>query len=108
MSEVDVNGNYWLQEDDPREIRACFDQDIQSKGGAHIIEICRAVVANHAAKTIDGVLMDAQSANAIITVYDALSARNQAKYAAMTNVVRMGEIAWESLARARSRAKEST
>jgi hypothetical protein len=99
-----VNGNHWLQEEDPREIRACFDQDIQSKGGAHIIEMCRKIVANHAAKMIDGVLVDAQSANAIITVYDALGARNQAKYGAMTNVVRMGELAWELIAR--SRAKE--
>jgi len=96
------DGPYWLQEDDPTDQTLAFDQDIQSRDGAHILEICRAIVKKHAAQMVDRVVVDAQTANAIISVYDNLNAANQAKYAAMKDVVRMGEIAWAVLARSKS------
>ncbi len=93
---------YWLQEDDPTDLILAFDQDIKSRDGAHILEICRAIVKRHAAQMVDRVVVDAQSANAIITVHDNLSAANKAKYAAIKDVVRMGEIAWAVLAQSKS------
>ena len=93
---------FWLQEDDPSELVLAFDQDIASRDGAHILEICRAIVKRHAAQMIDGVIVDAQTANAIVSVHDSLNAVNQAKYAGMKSVVRMGEVAWELVARAKA------
>jgi hypothetical protein len=92
---------YWLQEDDPTDQILAFDENIESRNGAHILELCRAIVKQHAAQMIDCVVVDAQTAHAIISVYDNLSAANQAKYAAMKDVVRMGEIAWAVIARSK-------
>lgn len=93
---------YWLQEDDPTDQILAFEQDIESRDGAHILEICRAIVKRHAAQMVDGVVVDVQTANAITSVYDNLNAKNQAKYAGTMSVVRMGELAWELIARSKA------
>ncbi len=93
---------YWLQEDDPTDLILAFDQDIKSRDGAHILEICRAIVKRHAAQMVDGVVVDAQTANVIVSVHDNLNPANRAKYAEMKNIVRMGELAWAVLAQSKS------
>lgn len=44
------------------------------------IEALRKIVAEHQAATIDGLLVDAFTAGMLVTVYDALSPENQAKF----------------------------
>lgn len=61
-----------------------------------------AIVNEHSAMEIEGVLVDVQSANAILTVYDALSPKNRVKFI-NRSVTEMGHLAWELLDRARKR-----
>ena len=58
------------------------------------IEACRQIVARTPFATIDNVLVDVQSANAIVTVYDALSDKARQTFLAMP-IHKMGEIAWK-------------
>lgn len=64
------------------------------------IEAAKRVVANSQAEEIDGVLLDLFTASAISQVYDALSERNQARYAAM-GVEKAAAIAFAALEKAR-------
>ncbi len=65
------------------------------------IEQMRAIVAAHAMMEIDGVIVDVQSANVAVTVYDALTQEtNKAKLLAMP-VKKLIDTAFKTLARAR-------
>ena len=58
------------------------------------IEQIRRIVEQHQYEEVDGVLVDAQTAQAIVAVYDALKPENQVKFAAM-DVTRAGLVAWK-------------
>jgi len=58
------------------------------------IEACRWIVQNHQRLTIDTVLIDVQTANAIITVYDALSEENKEK-ALFIPIVKLANFCWK-------------
>lgn len=47
--------------------------------GAEIIQTCRDIVEHHQADVIDGVLMDAFTASAIVQIHDALNDEHKAK-----------------------------
>ncbi len=53
----------------------------------------RGIVREHTAREVEGVLVDVQTANAIVTLYDALNAENQ-EYLESLSMERMGVIAW--------------
>lgn len=65
------------------------------KRGATVLEACRYVVEHHQATRHRGRLIDAQTANVVVKVHDALNPENQAKFAAMNDVRRMAETAWK-------------
>lgn len=58
------------------------------------IDKFRAIVSRHAMQSIDGTLIDVQSANAVITVYDNISPEHQQKFIAMP-AYRMATVAWK-------------
>jgi hypothetical protein len=58
------------------------------------IETCRFIRGRHAARTIDGVFVDALTAQAIVLVYDALSEAKKAHYLTL-DIGHMGRIAWK-------------
>ena len=58
------------------------------------IKMMRDIVDSHQAKKIDGTMVDAMSANAIVTVYDQLSDENKKNFAKMP-VAKMGDMAWK-------------
>jgi hypothetical protein len=60
------------------------------------------IVGDRACLEIDGVLVDMQSANAILTVYDALSPANRVKFI-NRSIGEMGELAWTLIDKARKR-----
>jgi hypothetical protein len=59
-----------------------------------MIDTIRQIVREHQAQEIDGVLVDATTANCIVNVHDALNDENKAKLEAMS-IVRMAEVCWE-------------
>lgn len=59
-----------------------------------VITALRKAVANFSMVKWDGIAIDIQSANAVVTVYDALNDASKAKLAAMP-VDRMALIAWK-------------
>ncbi len=61
------------------------------------IEKIRKIVTDHQCARVAGTMIDATTANAIVTVYDALSETNRAKLAACTPA-RMADIAWKLVA----------
>lgn len=65
------------------------------KRGASVLEACRYVREHHQATRHRGVFIDAQTANAIVTVHDALNPENQAKFAGIDDVKRMATVAWK-------------
>jgi hypothetical protein len=80
----------------------CIDMDHDDFGlgdwptAPKTIEAIRAIRDNHEAKVIDGVLVDANTANAIVTVHDAISPENQ-KRMLQCSIVRMSNIAWKAV-----------
>jgi hypothetical protein len=58
------------------------------------IELMRAIVRDHQAEEIDGMLVDATTANLCIKIHDALSEINRAKFAAMP-LARMVDVVWK-------------
>lgn len=58
------------------------------------IDKLRAIVVNHQNAKVDGVTIDATTARAIITIYDALNEDTRAKYAAM-DIGKMARVAWK-------------
>ncbi len=66
--------------------------DDATAGDAQTIEVLREVVRGHMRK-IDGVIVDATTTAAILTVYDALKPPTRAKLAAL-DIGRMAQVAW--------------
>ena len=67
------------------------------------METLRRVTLNHQHEEIHGVLMDATTAAALLTVYDALSAANQAKFerwmdAGPDSLMRLVDFTWAHVA----------
>ena len=65
-----------------------------AESGSERMAAIRRVVADCQYAKIDGTMIDLSTAGAIVTVYDALSPENQAKFTAMP-AGRMGIVAWE-------------
>jgi hypothetical protein len=79
---------------DAAELEAIPD-DATTTGGSDIIEMLRDAKAGHTRK-IDGVIVDATTAHAILTVYDAATAKTKAKIAGLPLTV-MVSLAWNIL-----------
>jgi len=60
------------------------------------IEACRWILKEHQYLTIDDTIIDAQTANAIITVYDTLNEYNQGK-ALFIHIKRFAKFAWKQV-----------
>jgi len=60
------------------------------------IEACRHIIRHHQCLVIDTVLIDVQTANAIITVYDALSEENKEK-ALFIPIVKLANFCWKQV-----------
>ena len=60
------------------------------------IKACKRIVKRHSAEEIDGILVDVQSANAIVTVYKYIGKRNKSKFIDMP-IQRMSDISWRLL-----------
>lgn len=58
------------------------------------ITICREILAQHEARLVDNLWVDVQTANAIVTVYDALNETNKLKFATWS-ILRMADAAWK-------------
>lgn len=69
-------------------------EKVRTRTGAHILRVCRWIVANHSCREINRTLVDVQTANVIVQVHDALNATNREKYLSGNDVVRMGATAW--------------
>lgn len=65
-----------------------------SKHGVEIIDACREILTSKQYAKINGHMVDAFSASAIVKVYDAISAANKAKFEALP-VARMASIAFK-------------
>lgn len=63
------------------------------------VEAARAV-ASEGFKVVDGVVVDAFTASMLVQVHDALSAKNQAKFAAM-DVAQAAEFGWALVERSK-------
>lgn len=59
-----------------------------------MIQQLRGIVNNFSAEEIDGYLVDVQTANAIVTVYDALKEENKEKFI-NCSIDKMASIAWK-------------
>lgn len=68
--------------------------------GAQKIERCRRIVADWTAATIDGVLMDAFTANHLLQVHDLLSEENRAKFVRLAerDLVGAVDLMWKLVA----------
>lgn len=73
---------------------------IHSESAEHVVDLCRKIVANHAAQCIDGVLVDAWTAAAIVQLADGLNEKNRAKFLSRRTVAAMGKVAQEVCFRA--------
>jgi hypothetical protein len=69
--------------------------DDATTGGSNIIAMLRDAKAGHTRK-IDGVIVDATTANAILTVYDAATPKTQVKIASLPIAI-MASFAWRVL-----------
>jgi len=65
------------------------------------IETCRRIVQNHQHEEVDGVVLDAQTANMLVQVFDALSPKNQAKFEAM-DLAEMVDVGWKVVERSKT------
>lgn len=65
-----------------------------SANGADRIAACRDITARHSFAKIDGVMVDLFSANAIIAVYDALTAQNKSKFENLP-IAKMAKVAFQ-------------
>jgi hypothetical protein len=62
--------------------------------GRSVVDTAALVLERHQALEHEGVLIDAQTAGAIVTVHRALNPANRAKFEAM-DAARAGAIAWK-------------
>lgn len=60
------------------------------------IETMRRIVRERQCEEIDGVLVDATTANVCVRVHDALNETNRAKFAALS-LAKMVHVAWETV-----------
>jgi hypothetical protein len=58
------------------------------------IETLKTIVADHQCAKVEGVLVDATTANVVVQVFDALNETNKAKFAALP-VAKMANLAWK-------------
>lgn len=58
------------------------------------IEQLKEIVRTHSARKIEEVLIDVQTANAIVTVYEALGAENKEKFT-NSSIEKMAHVAWK-------------
>ena len=58
------------------------------------IEKLRWIVEHHSFRKVEGQVIDAQTANALVTVHDALSPENQAKFGDVP-LLRLVDFAWK-------------
>ena len=56
----------------------------------------RQIVKEHQCRKIDGVIVDVLTANAILTVYDAINETNKAKFIKLP-IDKMASVAWSIL-----------
>jgi hypothetical protein len=80
---------------------------IKTQSAEHVVELCREIQQEHAAKCLDGVVVDAWTAAAIVTVADGLNERNRAKFMLRRTVVSMGKLAQELCFREKQRSPHS-
>ncbi len=59
------------------------------------IDVCRRIVENHGAEQHEGVIIDVQTANVIVKVFEALNEENQGKFRGMNDIPKMAAIAWK-------------
>ena len=64
------------------------------------LELFRRIVRDHQCEEVDGIMIDAQTANAVCTVYDNLQPANQDKFISM-DIGSIGIIAWEVLSKSK-------
>lgn len=57
-------------------------------------ETLRRIIENYQYEKIDGVIVDAMTADAIITIYDAVNETNKAKFIALP-IEKMAKVAWQ-------------
>lgn len=60
------------------------------------IEICKRVVNNLQYEEVDDIILDVQTANAILKVYEVLSEKNKEHFINMS-ITRMSNVAWNIL-----------
>lgn len=72
--------------------------------GKEKIQKCREIVKEHQAEEIDGVLMDAFTASAVVQVYDALNDENKEKLEGVMeeDIVRATKMVWASIKRSKA------
>lgn len=67
---------------------------------SQLVTVCERIVLNHQHEEYDGVLIDATTANAIVTVAAALSPENRARIdeiVAKRGIVRFVDFVWSSV-----------
>ena len=61
------------------------------------LETLKTIVADHQCAEVEGVLVDATTANLLVKVYEGLNETNKAKFAALP-VAKMADLAWKLVA----------
>ena len=91
---ADYNPIEWRELARKREQIKREARNVPGKVKLSMIDTLRCIVRDHQAEEIDGVLVDATTANCIINVHDALNDTNRAKLSAMP-IVRMARVCWK-------------
>lgn len=66
---------------------------VESRSGAHVIELCRAAARRERILVVDMVLLDGQTAGRIVSFYDRLSNDKQAKLLGRRDLLEIARIA---------------
>jgi hypothetical protein len=64
----------------------------------NVIDTLRHIIEQHNAQEIDKLLVDVQSANAVVSVHDKLNPQNQHKFTQL-NIRTMVDVAWKLIGR---------
>jgi predicted nucleic acid-binding Zn-ribbon protein len=75
-----------------------------AQAGGDVIEVARRIVQNHQAEEVNGVLLDAFTASAIVQVFDGLNPANQQKLRSLGDVTEIAAIVWKVINRSQGRA----
>lgn len=89
-----------LSDEDLHEERR-LSYDVRLADGATVIDKLRQIVADHAMMDVDGQIVDVQSANVVITIYDALQKEESRQKLASYPVLKMIRTAFRVLDRVR-------